>query len=287
MSNLRKRTATGVLLVVLFVGCMAAAAVSPIANELVSYFGFLWCMLAAYELSRFSSNRFEQREQALIHLSAFLLPSVIVILTQPLGSKVESVGGVVIAGGILSFLLVLSHALFPARKTLSDTGTILASGLLGVLHTGIGSACLVALTRVENFVYFLPWVVFSVVVNDTAAYFFGKQFGKRKLNPILSPGKTVAGSLGGYLSGVLVSLLGWFLLPLDIPVGEALIGILFLHLAAQLGDLCVSFLKRLHHVKDSGEILPGHGGMLDRLDGLLFACSVFILLLSIYDPSLS
>ena len=109
---------------------------------------------------------------------------------------------------------------------------------------------------------------------DTCAYFVGKNFGRRRLAPHVSPGKTVEGGVAGLLGAVAMGFALGFLLddyrnfPVA-PATAALIG-LFLGVAGQLGDLAESRLKREAGVKDSGSILPGHGGMLDRFDALFF-----------------
>jgi len=103
---------------------------------------------------------------------------------------------------------------------------------------------------------------------DTAAYAVGKKWGKRKLCPTISPGKTVEGSLAGLLAALLiVSGLGWWF---GLPLRQGLLLGLILGVVGQLGDLAESKLKRWAGVKDSGAILPGHGGVLDRFDSLLF-----------------
>ena len=110
---------------------------------------------------------------------------------------------------------------------------------------------------------------------DTCAYFAGKKFGRRRLAPRISPGKTVEGGVAGLLGAVAMGLALGFLLdgyrnfPIE-PAIAALIGLL-LGIAGQLGDLAESRLKREAGVKDSGSILPGHGGMLDRFDALFVA----------------
>jgi phosphatidate cytidylyltransferase len=107
---------------------------------------------------------------------------------------------------------------------------------------------------------------------DIGAYFVGRAFGRRKLAPEISPGKTVEGSLGGILVSFL-ALVGYTGLVREVfPFGllELWLFSLLLSLAAQLGDLAESMLKRYCGVKDSGRFLPGHGGLLDRIDSLLF-----------------
>ncbi len=114
-------------------------------------------------------------------------------------------------------------------------------------------------------------VLFAVMACDTLAYFVGVSFGKHKLYPAVSPKKSIEGSLGGLVG----SCLGvWLAAALFLPAFGAehviLVGLL-LGVAGQIGDLFESLLKRACGVKDSGGIFPGHGGILDRLDSLLFA----------------
>jgi phosphatidate cytidylyltransferase len=116
--------------------------------------------------------------------------------------------------------------------------------------------------------FFLLAVVFA---GDTGAYYVGRAFGQHKLSPAISPGKTVEGAVGGLGSNFFAGLLfKYFWLPevAWIPCGFL---ILLMGLLGQVGDLTESMLKRSCDSKDSGRLLPGHGGMLDRLDSLLFA----------------
>jgi phosphatidate cytidylyltransferase len=138
-----------------------------------------------------------------------------------------------------------------------------------------------------SFMLFLPWIrsnshglewtiLFFLIVwgGDTGAYFAGRRFGGEKLYPLISPGKTLSGALGGLASGFVLTFLakltffkamGW----LTVFLAPVAVGI-----TAQIGDLCESFLKRAFVVKDSGQLLPGHGGILDRFDGVLFSLPV-------------
>ena len=117
------------------------------------------------------------------------------------------------------------------------------------------------------------WVAFLLVVtqvNDVAQYVWGKRFGRTPLAPRLSPNKTREGLYGGLVtSGILAAWLGGVILPVDFwQAGLAGIGLAVLGVA---GDLTISALKRRARVKDTGSLLPGHGGVLDRVDGLLYA----------------
>lgn len=124
-----------------------------------------------------------------------------------------------------------------------------------------------------------------VWISDTAAYFVGKAIGKRKLIPSVSPGKTVAGAVGAIITCAVASwaLVRFLLVPyaqLGLgPVHAVIFGIA-ISVATQLGDLAESLIKREAGVKDSSHIIPGHGGVLDRIDGMLFALPVAYWLLS-------
>ncbi len=129
---------------------------------------------------------------------------------------------------------------------------------------------------------FLLWLILLIAASDSAALFFGKAFGRMRLAPSLSPGKTWAGFWGGLLAGLFGGTLGaawfWTWRPENLLLGAG-VGLLAA-LAGVLGDLWESFLKRSVGRKDSGQLLPGHGGILDRIDALTAATPVFFLLLS-------
>jgi len=125
------------------------------------------------------------------------------------------------------------------------------------------------------------WLLLALMVvwgTDTGAYFAGRAFGKRKLAPRISPNKTVAGLVGGAVLGVLVAVIGAWILDTPLPqlplvALVALLAVLF----SVVGDLFESLLKRHVDVKDSGNLIPGHGGIMDRADSVLAALPVFAL----------
>ncbi|MDR1496192.1 MAG: phosphatidate cytidylyltransferase [Clostridiales Family XIII bacterium] len=134
---------------------------------------------------------------------------------------------------------------------------------------------------IHGFRYNFVWLaVFSAFATDIFAYFTGRAFGKRKLAPVLSPKKTVAGGVGGLIgSAVVCGLFGYFAMP-EFLVHCVVVGLLG-SVAAQAGDLTASAIKRRLGVKDYSSLIPGHGGLLDRVDSLLFTAPFVLLYLSL------
>lgn len=117
------------------------------------------------------------------------------------------------------------------------------------------------------------WVIFVLLVvmaGDTSGYFVGTFLGKKKLAPRISPGKTVEGALGSIGASLLGGVVGSRILLVATPWPEAVLLSLLLSVLGQAGDLFESWIKRVFSVKDSGRLLPGHGGLLDRMDSLIF-----------------
>lgn len=172
--------------------------------------------------------------------------------------------GIVYVGWLFPFVLRLRAAGLTARQHLDWT---LPTHWMAVIGEG---AWLVLFTL----------VVTSTV--DTGAYLVGKSIGKHKLAPELSPGKTWEGSLGGFLLAVVVgSLLGW---ALRLPPGFAITASALIGVVSQLGDLAKSAIKREIGIKDFGTLIPGHGGVLDRFDSLLFTAPTVYWLLVLWGP---
>ena len=163
-----------------------------------------------------------------------------------------------------------------------NAGAVLGAPLFMVLY---GSVCFIlpSLMKrdVENGRWWLLTAFFATFMCDTGAYFAGKTLGRRKLAPRLSPGKTVEGAVGGAIGAVLgvwvvQALFASWLTALDVVAVGVVAGIV-----GPYGDLFESALKRCAGVKDSGKLIPGHGGLLDRLDALVFIAA-FVYLYSGY-----
>lgn len=181
---------------------------------------------------------------------------------------------------ILFFIVLLFQFFFLKtvfEHTKGRNGLLyLASSLLGVIWFSIPLALFVPLAMITG--TFKPWIVMGVIIliwlSDTGAYFAGKRFGKTKLYESISPSKTREGSFGGLVAVLLTAVLLYNLIGEMALVHWLVVGGLVTFFGG-IGDLAESLLKRSVDVKDSGGLLPGHGGFLDRFDALVF-CIPFV-----------
>ena len=120
------------------------------------------------------------------------------------------------------------------------------------------------------------YVAVATYITDTGAYFCGRFLGKHKLNERISPKKTIEGSVGGWISGAVISIVFGYLFAPEVPMMLMVSASLLMPLVGQLGDLAFSAIKRHDGIKDFGNIFPGHGGVLDRIDSLIFNLILFM-----------
>nr|WP_092068257.1 phosphatidate cytidylyltransferase [Dendrosporobacter quercicolus]NSL47023.1 CDP-archaeol synthase [Dendrosporobacter quercicolus DSM 1736]SDL73022.1 phosphatidate cytidylyltransferase [Dendrosporobacter quercicolus] len=185
-------------------------------------------------------------------------------------------------------MVVLLLTLLTIGKTVFDSHYNIvhaAITLLGIVYIGLAFSHLILLRFTDHIVIassmlgslsagtVFIWIAFiGTWANDTVAFFVGSNLGKHKLCPAISPGKTIEGAVGGAAGGIIVIALLGILLKFSL-LHSVMIGLL-IGLAAPLGDLAESAIKRFAGVKDSGNILPGHGGILDRFDSIMFVVPV-------------
>ncbi|MCT8139853.1 phosphatidate cytidylyltransferase [Anaerobacillus sp. CMMVII] len=150
--------------------------------------------------------------------------------------------------------------------------------ILASAYVGLGFHFLIETRLLENGLALLFFILFLIWGTDSGAYFTGRAFGKRKLWPEISPNKTIEGSLGGVLTALVIGLIYHYFVPISDSLSYLVMIIVAVSVVGQLGDLVESALKRHYAVKDSGSILPGHGGILDRFDSLIFVLPVLYLL---------
>ena len=175
-----------------------------------------------------------------------------------------------LVGASLSLsLLVLVGFVIVFYRTLADPFAVLSRLGLGILYVGFCAAHLILLRHEGNGVAWLLWLTAITIASDSFAYYSGRLLGSRKLCPAVSPGKTVEGFVGGLAGSVGVALLLAALLFPGSNMVKMAAAAAVLSCVGVLGDLCESVIKRAMGVKDSGAILPGHGGVFDRVDSLL------------------
>ncbi|HLR60722.1 MAG TPA: phosphatidate cytidylyltransferase [Pseudogracilibacillus sp.] len=174
---------------------------------------------------------------------------------------------------LLLGLFLLSLTVFTKNKfNFNDAGFL----LITTMYIGLSFFYLIEVRSAGlNYLLFILFVIWST---DSGAYFFGKAFGKRKLWPEISPNKTIGGALGGILMAVVVGIIYQVVYPFDFSLVVIVLYALLISVVGQVGDLVASGFKRHYDVKDAGNLFPGHGGVLDRLDSLIFVMLVLYII---------
>ena len=229
-----------------------------------SLFNGVICVLSALALHEFYAMGLPEtrRGEAGLAVATGTLLTALVVFRAP-ASVMSGLGVLLVLGTMIVFLF--------RHHEIASVGHELAIVTLGwiyvpllLLHVGL----LRGLAEGRSWVFL---VLVLVMVSDSAAYFVGRSFGRHKLYEAISPKKTIEGALGGLAGGVLGLLFYKYLVFPELR----LLDVVFLGVCvgafSQIGDLFESMLKRSFNVKDSGTLIPGHGGLLDRLDSLLFA----------------
>jgi len=229
----------GLLAILEFYRLIATSKVPPL-----TYFGLLWTLL--FILSRDSDLLF------------ILEPHFDLNLLTPL---------------LLTSAVMLSLIWLLLRAQKEKTFISWAWTMAGILYVGWLLSYLVALRGLDDGRNWLFFALFITFASDSAAFLIGKTLGRHRLAPQVSPNKTWEGAIGGIIGAVIASL--FFILPtplnLQLSWGQAMLLGLLVSIFGQLGDLVESLFKRNMGVKESGRLIPGHGGFLDRMDSVVFA----------------
>lgn len=244
-------------------GVIAAAIFLPIVifgGSLFILLTYLLASIALYELLKMRK------------LSLFSIPGVIslvllwiFLLPNQFESILANAGYTKLELGFLSVLLFLTYTVATKNRfTFEDV----AFSTLATIYIGIGFYYFIE-TRDAGLTYIF-YSLFIIWATDSGAYFIGRAIGKNKLWPEISPKKTVEGFIGGIICALVVAVLFVYLTDIDATLLQLLWITTLLSIFGQIGDLVESAIKRHYNVKDSGNILPGHGGILDRFDSLLF-----------------
>lgn len=248
---------------------------------------------------------------ALTVIAIILALSEFYSLASKAGCRPASVAGY-IAGLVVSASFVFDEPSFTVAAVAGLTITALAAAMLqtdeikqsllsvsatvfGVVYVALLAGCLIGVRMIADeprpgnphIAAKLLTTFFAIVMlTDTGAYYTGRSIGRHKLAPRISPGKTIEGAVGGFVMAVVTGVLCKLLFFGEIPISHALLLGAVIGAIGQIGDLAESMLKRAAGVKDSGAILPGHGGMLDRVDSLLFCAPVLYYYSRLFASSL-
>lgn len=250
---MKQRIITGVIAAVLFIGI-----------TLYGSWPFSLLILLLAGIGMYELLRMKRMERTFIGLIGYLLTIVIALPEQWMKAiepftKTDAI--------ILAVLLLLVVTVIHKNRTeYNDISFVLFSSL----YVGFGFFYLIETRILENGVELLFFVLFMIWATDSGAYFVGKSMGKRKLWPIISPNKTIEGAVGGIFFSILVAIIYYAASFVDLSLLPILIISVLVGVFGQIGDLAESAFKRIYDVKDSGSLLPGHGGILDRLDSALF-----------------
>ena len=192
------------------------------------------------------------------------VPAIVMLIWAPGGMFMLAAVAVAPMCGLIALVNLRGD-----RAKLPPTALV----IIGGLYVGALYPYLALLHNVVGGVKWLLLMLLVVMAGDSGAYLVGRRIGRHKLMPAVSPGKTVEGAVAYVVSSVAAALLLSGLMGLGWSAGAAIFFAMMLSVVAQLGDLAESALKRLAGVKDSGWLFPGHGGLLDRADSLVFAAA--------------
>ena len=267
---MRERIITGLILALVLIPLLFVSV--AIFNIVLGIFA----LYGAYEIIRVFEHKHRYRISFMVyHIIATGFIYAVVLVDYHNGVTINSVLISLLA------LVVLSLVWYVFDDDL-DTDK-LAKSWLAILYVGFGFASISMIRAIG--LELLGYLLILTMATDIFAYFSGYLFGKRKLAPLISPKKTVEGAIGGTIIAVILATLYRYLMPSFDDMSFLLIvfiGVIVSFLA-QIGDLVASKIKRAHEVKDFSNLLPGHGGILDRFDSSIFAAMTLMIVMMILE----
>jgi len=249
-----KRWLTGILLAAVMLAVIIFASAEILAAIITIFIiGGVW------EYNRIVFGKRFLKEKIEIYIFAVIIPAVVLFGTSQL------------LVSVLTFCILCVFILFlwSVKESTFDV-LLVAKVIFGIMYIPLLTSHFILLRLLENGVYWILLVLIISIVGDTAGLYVGKYFGKNKLSVLVSPGKTIEGTIGLVSGSVLGSLIFSYFFFRDVSCVHILIISFVGSIIGQLGDLCESAIKRNYGLKDASSLLPGHGGLLDRMDSLIF-----------------
>ena len=260
---------------------MSAVVLLPLLLALILFgdhwwwFGFavLVTLLGGWEFMKITNGKESNATRAVSVILA-TIPMVVAYLFAGENAPLFSNNSWLIVGGSVmitvwgAFLFNCFRPRDISRATHVISGTLACAAYVGV------TVLFLALIKRDLFDSANAWLFTLIAMtfgSDTGAYFTGRAFGKHKMAPILSPKKSIEGAVGGFVSALIAGFIAKYLAFPHLSIGQVILLVAVANFLAQMGDLSESLIKRSYGVKDSGNVIPGHGGVLDRVDALIFS----------------
>ena len=262
----RTRVITGSIILLVLGACVW---IGPI-TRILFFYALIWFgareMSDALNRMGFSTEPWIARVLGALHAVLFLLHDELVFHLSAI---------------VLVVMGTLAVGMFRHKRVTDLLGSLSICFYPVSLYVGF---CFLAVQPDEFFYPVLLVTLFATSFCDAFAYFFGRWFGRHKLCPSISPNKTIEGAVSGTVIGTASGVLSWLILRnfAPTPLHVYLIASFFCTLAGQIGDLCASTIKRQAGIKDFSNLLPGHGGVIDRLDSFSFAMPTVMIVLHLF-----
>lgn len=254
INSIVKRWLTAILLLVVLLSAIVYASAEILTVIItVIIIGGVW------EYNRMVFGKGFLKEKIEMYIFAIVIPVVALFGT----------GQLLVSVLTFCFMSVFIVFLWSVKESTFDV-MLVAKVIFGIMYIPLLTSHFIMLRLLENGVYWIFLVLIIAIVGDTAGLYVGKYFGKNKLSVLVSPGKTIEGTIGLVIASVLVSLIFCYFVFPDISRVHIIIISFVGSIIGQLGDLCESAIKRNYGLKDASSLLPGHGGLLDRMDSLIF-----------------
>ena len=258
---MKQRMVTGLLFGVFFIGLLIVG--GPLYSALV----LLMAIIGLFEFTRMNKLSWSNP----IHIISVVGLLALVFPYEHYGLKWITDQTII---WLLMFALFAFTVLSKNKYTIDEV----AVSFLGTVYIGIGFASMIDVRLLEQHGLWWSIIAFCVIwASDIGAYFSGRTFGKHKLWPLISPNKTIEGAIGGVVSSVIVAVIFALFAPELIELWRAIVIGIVAAVAGQFGDLIQSAYKRVRGIKDMGNIMPGHGGIIDRTDSWIIVFPILVL----------